>query len=288
MPVRTLPVLAATLTAAILLAAPRTAEGNADVAALQVALHTHGLYSGTIDGIRGPATRRAVRAFQRRSGLSIDGIAGPRTRKALGRSGRPRLGARALSAGDIGWDVAALQFLLAWHGFPSGAFDGRFGPRLDAALRNYQRRAGLLPDGIAGPATVTSLRSASLPTSPLPLAWPLALPVGDRFGPRGDRFHAGIDIPAAAGVPVGAARSGHVTFAGWDSGGYGNLVVVYHGIGVKTMYAHLSEISVTRGERLATGSEIGKVGSTGHSTGPHLHFEVRVRGASVDPLSALP
>jgi murein DD-endopeptidase MepM/ murein hydrolase activator NlpD len=154
-------------------------------------------------------------------------------------------------------------------------------------VQRYQQFAGLGVDGVAGPSTIQHVRSVPLPRSPLRFAWPLAGAVGDAFGPRGDRFHAGIDIPARSGVGVGAARSGHVVFAGWDSSGYGNLVVVAHGRGVETFYAHLSRIAVAEGDRVAAGERVGRVGSTGRSTGPHLHFEVRVRGAAVDPLGAL-
>jgi murein DD-endopeptidase MepM/ murein hydrolase activator NlpD len=82
---------------------------------------------------------------------------------------------------------------------------------------------------------------------------------------------------------VFAARSGRVTWAGWWPGGYGNLVSIAHGYGLRTMYAHLSAFAVRRGQRVATGTLVGRVGSTGLSTGPHLHFEMRLRGAAIDP-----
>lgn len=263
------------------------AGGNPEVAALQVGLRAHGVYTGTVDGVLGPGTQRAVRKLQRRAGLSPDGVPGPRTRTALGRYGkRAPLGGRALSLGKRGWDVAALQFALAWHGFPSGRFDGHFGTHTDAALRGFQRRAGITPDGVAGPGTIAALRGPT-PRSPLSMARPLIGPVGDVFGPRGSRFHAGIDFPAPSGAAVGSARSGTVVFAGWGGGGWGRLVVVKHGSGVRTRYAHLSKIAVEVGDAVSTGSTIGFVGATGSATGPHLHFEVVVRGAAVDPLSAL-
>src|SRR6187551_3454029 len=133
------------------LASDARAGRTANVAALQVGLQARGLYGGTIDGILGPGTRRAVRAFQRRAGLAVDGVPGPRTRQALGRYARHRLGDRLLHNGNRGWDIASLQFKLAWHGFPSGSFDGNFGPRTDVALRRFQRWAGLGADGVAGP-----------------------------------------------------------------------------------------------------------------------------------------
>ena len=275
----------ALLMALLTAAGPALGMGEPGVAALQVALRAKGMYDGTVDGVRGPGTSSAVSAFQRRAGLVADGVAGARTRAALGRLGRPALGARDSRYGNVGWDVASLQFLLAWHGFPSGSFDGRFGDRTDAALRRFQTWARIGADGIAGRQTLEALRRP-LPSSPLSLAWPLALPVGDRFGPRGDRFHSGIDIPAARGTPVGAARSGRVVLAGWGEG-YGRLVVLSHARGVETWYAHLRRIDVAVGSWVGRGARIGLVGSTGHSTGPHLHFEVRVRGAAVDPLPAL-
>ena len=280
-------VLAFLIVLAALVLAPPAGAYNAGIAALQVALHKRGLYHGTIDGLKGPATTRAVMRFQRRAGLPVDGIAGPRTRRALGRYGRHLLGSRPLTRGNVGWDVAALQFLLAWHGFPSWTFDGGLGIRTDNALRRFQLWAGLPVDGVAGPATIAALRKP-LATCPLALAWPVEAPVGDGFGPRGNRFHAGVDLLADRGTPVHAAAPGRVVIAGFLAGGWGNLVVVAHVDGVRTMYAHLSVVSVHLGEVVSTGSVLGQVGATGDATGPHLHFEVRVHGASVDPLGALP
>ncbi len=280
-------VLAFLIVLAALVFAPPAAAYNAGVAALQVALHNRGLYDGTIDGVKGPATTSAVMRLQRRAGLPADGVVGRKTRRALGRYGRHLLGSRPLTRGKVGWDVAALQFMLAWHGFPSATFDGGLGMRTDNALRRFQLWAGLPVDGVAGPATIAALRKPPA-SCPLPLAWPVDAPIGDRFGPRGDRFHAGVDLLAVRGTPVKAAAPGRVVIAGFVAGGWGKLVVVAHNDGVRTMYAHLSVVSAHLGEPVSTGSVLGEVGATGDATGPHLHFEVRVRGASVDPLSALP
>jgi murein DD-endopeptidase MepM/ murein hydrolase activator NlpD len=263
------------------------ASRNAGVAALQVALHTRGLYAGSIDGLEGPATRAAVKRFQRRAGLAADGVAGPNTRKALGRYGRHVLGSRPLARGARGWDVAALQFLLAWHGFPSATIDGDLGFHTELALRRFQRWAGLRPDGVAGTSTLAALRRAPA-TCPIALAWPVDAPLGNAFGPRGTRFHAGIDLLAGAGTAVGAAAPGRVAYAGRIDGGWGRLVVVAHARRVRTMYAHLSAIAVDVGERVGAGSRVGVVGASGNATGPHLHFEVRLGGAAVDPATALP
>lgn len=275
--------------AALCLIVPGAASGagNVDVAALQVALRARSQYGGTIDGYEGPATRAAVIRFQRHAGLSADGIAGPRTRRALGRLGRHRLGSRSIGPGSVGWDVSALQFRLAWRGFPSGSFDGAFGPHLSAALSRYQRWAGLPVVGVAGPATLASLRRHPIPVSPVRLALPLAAPIGDGFGPRGDAFHSGLDLVARTGAGVFAAASGRVVFAAYSRGGYGNLIVLRHGLGVTSWYAHLSHIGVRRGEAVSAGALLGRVGATGNATGPHLHFEERVRGAAVDPRTAL-
>src|SRR4051812_31066191 len=195
--------------AAFVLAPPALAGRDAGLAALQVALQSRGLYAGSIDGVKGPATTLAVVRFQRRAGLTPDGIVGPSTRKALGRYGRHLLGTRPLTRGAAGWDVAALQFLLAWHGFPSATIDGGLGMHTERALRRFQRWAGLKPDGVAGDGTYAALRGVP-PTCPIALAWPVAAPVGDTFGPRGNRFHAGIDLVAPRGAPVAAGAAGRV------------------------------------------------------------------------------
>jgi murein DD-endopeptidase MepM/ murein hydrolase activator NlpD len=267
--------------------APAEARISANVAALQVALRAKGLYSGDVDGVRGPLTRAAVRRLQARARIAVDGVAGPRTRRALGRRGRPRLGSRAIAAPARGWDVAALQFLLARHGFPSGPVDGGFGPRSAAALVRFQAWAGLAADGVAGPATLAALRRRPPPRSPLRFLQPVAATVGDGFGPRGASFHTGIDFPGRTGTPVAAAGRGCVEFAGWDSGGYGRLVIVRHRLGMTSWYAHLSRIGVRRGQCFAAGALIGRIGASGRATGPHLHFELRLRGAAVDPLTGL-
>jgi murein DD-endopeptidase MepM/ murein hydrolase activator NlpD len=275
--------LAAVLASAWAFPVAALAVGNADVAALQVTLKARGLYAGSVDGSFGPGTASAVRRFQARRGLSSDGLLGRQTREALGRA---PLGRRVLRAGTAGWDVASLQFLLAWHGFPSGRLDGRFGAATDAALRRFQRWAGLGADGQAGPATLTALR-APVARSPIVLAAPCALAPMDGFGPRGNRFHSGIDYPLAEGAPVRAAAAGRVTHAGPLAGGWGRVVVIDHGRGVRTWYAHLSATQVRVGRRVARGAAVGLSGASGRASGPHLHFEVRVRGASVDPLAAL-
>ena len=99
------------------------------------------------------------------------------------------------------------------------------------------------------------------------------------------RLHAGVDLAAPQGTPVQATADGVVTSAGWR-GGYGILISLGHGGGVQTRYAHLSAIAVRPGTQVRAGQVIGYVGSTGNSTGPHLHYEVRVNGRAVNPLSS--
>ena len=115
------------------------------------------------------------------------------------------------------------------------------------------------------------------------LIWPVDGIVVSGFGMRWGRMHEGIDIAALAGTPIRAAVAGTVIHAGW-LGGYGNLVVVDHGNGLATAYAHASSILVGVGQQVSQGETVSLVGTTGHSTGPHLHFEVRINGVAVDPL----
>jgi soluble lytic murein transglycosylase-like protein len=137
--------------------APDASAGSARVAALQVGLRAHGFDPGSVDGVPGPLTRRALKAFQRRRGIVCNGKLDRATRRALGVRGRPLLGQRELGVGTVGWDVAVLEFKLRKHGLPAGAVDGRFTTTTAAALRRLQRRKALVPDGIAGPHTYRAL-----------------------------------------------------------------------------------------------------------------------------------
>ena len=106
------------------------------------------------------------------------------------------------------------------------------------------------------------------------------------FGGPGYEFHSGQDIEADMGTPVVAGARGQVSFVGWQNG-YGQLVIVDHGGGLSTRYGHLSHIDVALGQPVARGQLLGKVGSTGRSTGPHLHYEVRINDQAVNPLQYL-
>ncbi|UCH87715.1 MAG: M23 family metallopeptidase [Dehalococcoidia bacterium] len=119
--------------------------------------------------------------------------------------------------------------------------------------------------------------------------WPVVGTFNDYFGAArgGGTYHSGIDLGAASGAPIAAAAGGQVVLASAGYG-YGNYVVIRHDDGSETLYAHLSEIWVVQGQWVTQGATIGTVGATGWATGPHLHFEVRVGGAAVDPLYYLP
>ncbi len=195
-------------------------------------------------------------------------------------------------------------------GLMGGGFAGEtFRDMLDSALADAMASAGGLglsatfeaslggdPAGVAAPPAfhlAASLRSDGPPADTFPapgadLVRPVAGRYSSRFGTRVDpvhgtrTMHQGLDIAAREGTPVVAALAGTVERAG-SAGTYGNLVVLRHDDGSETRYAHLSAISVRVGERVGAGAPIGAVGSTGRSTGPHLHFEVRRDGRPVDP-----
>ena len=119
----------------------------------------------------------------------------------------------------------------------------------------------------------------------LPFSMPLRDPfrLTSDFGTRWGRLHGGIDMAAPIGTPIYAPADGVVTFAGWSSG-YGRLVTIQHEFGIETRYAHQSAIRVEVGQRVSRGDRIGDIGNSGRSTGPHLHYEVRVGGDTVDPM----
>src|SRR3954454_5855636 len=168
------------------------AAAGPKVAAVQVALKRIGLYNATVDGVRGPLTKSAIASFQRHRGLAVDGVVGPQTRAAFGKRGRPAFGSRTMKRGDRGWDVAAMQYILARRGYPPGAIDAVLGPMTDTALRNFQRAYGLAADGLAGPMTIRALRhgrasrgtpgTSPVAIGPVRLLRPVSGRIGDGFG----------------------------------------------------------------------------------------------------------
>lgn len=136
----------------------------------------------------------------------------------------------------------------------------------------------------------TTAKPAPTTAKPSPsgtrLAWPLSGPVTSPFGTRWGKLHAGIDIGVPIGTPIHAAAAGTVFFCG-VMGGYGNVVLVDHGNGLVSLYGHQNNLACADGQRVSAGQVIGYSGNTGHSTGPHLHFEVRRNGTPVDPMQYL-
>lgn len=122
---------------------------------------------------------------------------------------------------------------------------------------------------------------------PHAVRWPVVDQVTSEYGPRWGRMHEGIDIGGALGVPITAAESGRVDYAGWI-GGYGNTIIVDHGGGMTTLYGHMHGFAVSAGQTVSIGQVLGYVGNSGFSEGPHLHFEVRIGGAPVNPRKYLP
>jgi murein DD-endopeptidase MepM/ murein hydrolase activator NlpD len=150
--------------------------------------------------------------------------------------------------------------------------------------RSFRQGVAAANDGIG---QLAALRAVA---RQLPLRRPLALAeITSGFGTRLDPFfskpsyHAGVDFRSDAGSSVHATAAGQVVVAG-NNGGYGIMVEIDHGSGLTTRYAHLSSISVKAGDRVAAGTVVGHVGTTGRSTGPHLHYEVRVEGEAIDPM----
>ena len=145
--------------------------------------------------------------------------------------------------------------------------------------------------GVNGEVTVTNLnmnfnKSVS---SNVPSIWPVTGVVTSPYGLRwgGSDFHPGIDIANDTGTPIVATADGVVDYAGWDSGGYGNMVDINHGNGIMTRYGHASQVMVSTGQAVKRGQVIALMGSTGFSTGPHCHYEIHVNGEKVNPISYL-
>jgi murein DD-endopeptidase MepM/ murein hydrolase activator NlpD len=143
------------------------------------------------------------------------------------------------------------------------------------ALFNSWKKLDSLQDGVIAVPSEKPVKSAAF-TSSFGMR-------SDPFG-RGAAMHAGIDLAGPVGTPIYATADGVITESGWNSGGYGNLIKIDHGRGIETRYGHLQSMSVRVGERVRRGQMIGRMGSTGRSTGSHLHYEVRIDGRAVNPI----
>ena len=171
-----------------------------------------------------------------------------------------------------------------------GAVPGSGGPALpldEMGLATLTAKMRRLEEDMAGYEAILRQRGYT------PTLWPVQGTLEGGFGGRrnpfggaGYEFHTGQDIEAAWGAPVVAGAAGRVSFVGWQNG-YGQLVIVDHGGGLTTKYGHLSHIDVELDQSVARGQLLGKVGSTGRSTGPHLHYEVRINDQAVNPLPYL-
>ncbi|MFC3170229.1 MULTISPECIES: DUF5930 domain-containing protein [Paracoccus] len=155
-----------------------------------------------------------------------------------------------------------------------------YSTRGDAALTNSETKANQII------VTLDQMNTYRIAMEKLPLAMPVkaSFRYTSGFGRRWGRAHEGIDMAAPVGTPIHATGDGVVTYAG-RQGAYGNLIKIEHELGVETRYGHLSRIRVRAGQRVSQGELIGDMGNTGRSTGPHLHYEVRMKGRAVDPMS---
>jgi len=209
------------------------------------------------------ASAKARQLAQERRAVVQDRLAQLTDAQDQQRRVRARLDARIREYAQEADDVAALEGLLS------------------ARIREDERRLAAQQLVSSGPGLgdVGTVSGAGL-------IWPVRGPVTSGFGMRWGRMHQGIDISAGTGTPIRAAKAGTVTFAGTMSG-YGNVVIITHAGGLSTLYAHQSRLGVSGGT-VSQGQVIGYVGSTGHSTGPHLHFETRIDGTPQDPMRYLP
>jgi len=160
--------------------------------------------------------------------------------------------------------------------------------RIEAARRAAEAEARRRAAQLAG----QELPPSAVDGGPSAFAWPASGPITDPFGMRLHpvthqwRMHNGLDIGAPMGATITASAAGKIIYAGWE-GGYGNTIIIDHGGAASTLYGHCSQLFVSDGQDVAQGQAIGAVGSTGVSTGPHLHFEIRINGVAVDPSSRL-
>ncbi|MCW3798183.1 M23 family metallopeptidase [Sphingomonas sp. BN140010] len=204
--------------------------------------------------------------------------AGPLARLESNQVEQAALVAKAL---DVRYQVTAEE--LAKLGLTPAKVGGVGGPLDPAssadptfkALFNSWKRLDTLQDGVFAVPSDKPVRTAAFTSS---------------YGVRSDPFqgraamHAGIDLAGPVGTPIYATADGTVSTAGWNSGGYGNLIKIDHGRGIETRFGHLSAIMVREGQRVHRGDLIAKMGSTGRSTGSHLHYEVRIDGRAVNPI----
>jgi murein DD-endopeptidase MepM/ murein hydrolase activator NlpD len=208
---------------------------------------------------------------------AVAGPAGDRATAQAAPAGTVQTGDRTTA--QVGGRAAAGEAAVTGHA-----------PRVDGMPRLAAGGDALVVVVGAGAGTVVSTTGGqpawSAQAADAALVWPARGRVTSEFGRRSGRMHEGMDIAAPVGTPITAAGDGLVVFAGWK-GGYGRTVDIAHGDGLVTRYAHQSETTVARGNRIRRGERIGRVGTTGASTGPHVHFEVRMDGDEHNPRNTL-
>ncbi len=212
-----------------------------------------------------PAFLAAVRAQARRAEV-LAAVSRRRSLPVGARTGPPIATARIASL-----SVPAGPAVSAKLPFPAVA------PHLPEDAPEPMKAHEVLPHVARGP-------RVSIATPPI--RWPARGGLTSGFGLRWREEHKGIDIAAVEGAPIYAARAGRIVVAGWF-GSYGLTVVIDHGSGLQTLYAHASAVLVRPGQQVKVGQLVARVGTTGFSTGPHLHFEFRVNGHPVNPLRYL-
>ncbi|MGI5891422.1 MAG: murein hydrolase activator EnvC family protein [Bacillota bacterium] len=155
---------------------------------------------------------------------------------------------------------------------------------MEAASNAVEAKIRAIQAANSGSSGSSSVAPSGKFTWPIPGYRSVSSPYGNRFHPvlKVYKMHTGVDFPAPAGTPIVAAASGKVINAGWLNG-YGNTVIIDHGGGVSTLYGHMSSFAVSDGQSVSAGQKVGGVGTTGYSTGNHLHFEVRINGKHVSP-----
>ena len=222
-----------------------------------------------------------------------DGLADARRRTTVARAEAVRVEAAAESAtseqrGLVSRLVASRDELAAAQREKHSTLASIQSDRSDvlAEIEDLEAQSEALAARIRAAQQQSSASNGPVVSGSGQLSWPVSGPVTSSFGVRWGRMHEGIDIAVGQGTPVRAAAAGTVIYAGWMEG-YGNLVAIDHGNGLSTAYGHNSSLASSVGQSVSAGQVIAYSGSTGHSTGPHVHFEVRVNGAPVDPLGYL-
>lgn len=201
-----------------------------------------------------------------------------------------RLDSKGALPGTGDWDDEAWKARQDWISGVIGAHEEADDGALEDRVADLADDLGALDvDALAG--RLDELHDVD---TTRPQLWPvegiITSPFGYRHSPYGDgawRLHKGLDIAVPYGTPILATSDGLVVFSGWDSG-HGNMVVLDHGQGVATRYCHASQLLVSEGDEVYAGDTLALVGSTGISTGPHLHYEIWIDGEAVDPLPYLP